>query len=127
MINETMQDTQVGSLILEDFRVSSLSATVKRELFQILGLIVKRSPHQSQNIALTVQQLLFSELFAEVEKQKKPQIPIVIGTLKGITHLMHSLDPPPDSSTLISRPNFLPGQLPLAMTWLGSPLSSSRL
>lgn len=101
MVNETMQDTRVGSLLLEEFRVSNLSATVKRELFQILGLVLKRSPLQSQNIAPTVQKLLFSELFSEVEKQKKPQIPIVVGSLKGITHLMHCLEPPPETGTTL--------------------------
>ena len=97
VVNETLHSTPVASLLLEEFRVSHLSATVKRELFQILGLLVKRAPRESELVSTAVEKLLFTEFFCEVEKQKSPQVPVVIGALKGITHLLHTVDSSPDT------------------------------
>jgi hypothetical protein len=93
VVNETVHNTQIGSKILQELKVSRLTATVKRELYQILGLLIKRNPQKSETISDTVQELLFSELFNEIKNKKKPQIPVVIGSLKGLRHLMYVMEP----------------------------------
>ena len=91
VLDEIVKNAQIGPLVLQELDVSRLSPTVKRELYQILGLLIKRNPEKLKSISEIVKKLLFSELFKEIENSKKPQIPIVIGALKGLRHLMLSL------------------------------------
>ena len=63
-----------------------------------MGLLIKRNPIKLSPISNTVKKLLFSELFREIENSKKPQIPIVIGVLKGLKYLMCVIFPEEDES-----------------------------
>jgi hypothetical protein len=102
VLDETVQSHRIGHLVLEELDKMRLSATVKREAYQILGLLVKRNGESLKSILTQVQVILFRELFQEVENSKIPKIPIVIGCLKGIRHLMEVADPDPQNCKTFS-------------------------
>ena len=93
VLDETVQSSRIGQLVLEELDKMRLSATVKREAYQILGLLIKRNPEKLQGVSKEVQTMLFREVFKEIDNNKNPMIPVIVGCLKGITHLMHAITP----------------------------------
>ena len=93
VLDETVQSSRIGQLVLEELDKMRLSATVKREAYQILGLLIKRNPDKLRGVSKEVQTMLFRELFREIDNNMNPKIPVIVGCLKAITHLTHAITP----------------------------------
>ena len=78
----------VAGLLEEELRVKRLSSTVRKEIYQILGLLIKLLPESLGDMAEKLVPRLIRILNEEVTKRSVPEIPVVTGTLKGLYHAM---------------------------------------
>ena len=90
MLSEVIQSADIVPLLLEELKIGKLTASSKKEVFQILGVLLKLNTEILPSVIKEVKETLLRVLYQEVCIAKTPKIPMVIGSLKGIFHFLFS-------------------------------------
>lgn len=82
----------VAQVLLQELTVSRHPGSVLKEIYQILGILIKILPQKLKHLAEDFVPRLIRILNDVVTKNSNPNVPVVIGALKGLYHALQVFD-----------------------------------
>ena len=88
-------------LLLEILNTSKIKAATQKEIYQMLGILIKINKNDVKIYHNEIMDMFLLELKNQVFKEKKPEISQLIGALKGIYHSLEEVEISPEKSNII--------------------------